>query len=34
MLALAHWEVHLGGSLIMTTLGMLTVNLLKGKGAA
>ena len=32
--ALAHSVVHLGGSLVMTTLGMLTVNLLKVKGAA
>ena len=34
MWALAHSATHLGGSLIMTTLGMLTVNLLKVKGAA
>ncbi len=32
--ALAHTTVHLGGSLVMTVLGMLTVNLLKIKGAA
>ena len=32
--ALAHTTVHLGGSLVMTVLGMLTVNLLKMKGAA
>jgi CrcB protein len=31
--ALAHTTVHLGGSLVMTVLGMLTVNLLKMKGA-
>lgn len=30
--ALAHISLHLVGSLIMTTLGMLTVNLLKAKG--
>jgi CrcB protein len=30
--ALAHTTVHLGGSLVMTVLGMLTVNLLKVKG--
>jgi len=32
--ALAHTAVHLGGSLVMTTLGIVTVNLLKAKGAA
>lgn len=32
--ALAHTTVHLGGSLAMTSLGILTVNLLKAKGAA
>ena len=32
--ALAHTTVHLGGSLVMTVLGMLTVNLLKAKGVA
>ncbi|OIR15400.1 putative fluoride ion transporter CrcB [mine drainage metagenome] len=32
--ALAHTTVHLGGSLVMTVLGMLTVSLLKAKGAA
>ncbi len=32
--ALTHTAVHLGGSLAMTTLGILTVNLLKAKGAA
>lgn len=32
--ALAHTTVHLGGSLVMTVLGILTVNLLKAKGAA
>lgn len=32
--AVAHATVHLGGSLFMTVLGMLTVNLLKVKGAA
>ncbi len=32
--ALAHTAVHLGGSLVMTTLGMLTISLLKAKGAA
>ena len=32
--ALAHSVVHLSGSLVMITLGMLTVNLLKVKGAA
>ena len=32
--ALAHTTVHLGGSLVMTTLGILTVSLLKAKGAA
>ena len=32
--ALAHTTVHLGGSLVMTVLGMLTVNLIKIKGAA
>lgn len=32
--ALAHTAVHLGGSLVMTTLGILTVSLLKVKGAA
>lgn len=31
--ALAHTAVHLGGSLVMTVLGMLTVSLLKAKGA-
>jgi len=31
---LAHTSVHLGGSLVMTTLGILTVSLLKAKGAA
>lgn len=30
--ALAHITLHLGGSLIMTTLGMLTVKLIKAKG--
>ncbi len=32
--ALAHTAVHLGGSLVMTALGILTVNLLKSQGAA
>lgn len=32
--ALAHTAVHLGGSLLMTALGILTVSLLKAKGAA
>ncbi len=32
--ALAHTAVHLGGSLSMTALGMLTFSLLKAKGAA
>ena len=32
MWALAHSAMHLGGSLAMTTLGILTVNLLKAKG--
>jgi len=32
--ALAHSAVHLGGSLAMTGLGILTVSLLKAKGAA
>jgi len=32
--ALAHTAIHLGGSLVMTTLGILTVSLLKAKGAA
>ncbi|QKE41949.1 MAG: fluoride efflux transporter CrcB [Ferrovum myxofaciens] len=32
--SLAHMAAHLGGSLVMTVLGMLTVNLLKAKGAA
>ncbi len=32
--ALAHSAVHLGGSLIMTTLGMLTVSLLKANASA
>jgi CrcB protein len=32
--ALAHTAVHLGGSLVMTMLGILTVSLLKAKGAA
>lgn len=32
--ALAHTAVHLGGSLLMTALGILTVSLLKVKGAA
>lgn len=32
--ALAHTTVHLGGSLFMTVLGLLTVNLLKAKGVA
>lgn len=32
--ALAHTAVHLGGSLVMTTLGMLTFSLLKAKGVA
>jgi CrcB protein len=32
--ALAHSAVHLGGSLIMTALGILTVNLLKANGSA
>lgn len=31
--ALAHTAVHLGGSLVMTALGILTVSLLKAKGA-
>ena len=30
---LAHSAAHLGGSLVMTTLGILTVTLLKAKGA-
>jgi len=34
LLALAHTTVHLGGSLVMTTLGILTISLLKAKGAA
>jgi len=29
-----HVAVHLGGSLVLTALGMATVNLLKAKGAA
>jgi len=32
--ALAHTAVHLGGSLVMTALGILTVSLLKAKGVA
>jgi len=32
--ALAHSAVHLGGSLVMTALGILTVNLLKANGSA
>ncbi|BBP04928.1 putative fluoride ion transporter CrcB [Sulfuriferula plumbiphila] len=32
--ALAHIVAHLGGSIAMTGLGMVTVNLLKTKGAA
>jgi CrcB protein len=32
--AAAHTAVHLGGSLLMTALGILTVSLLKAKGAA
>ena len=32
--ALAHSAVHLAGSLVMTVLGILTVSLLKAKGAA
>jgi CrcB protein len=32
--AAVHVAVHLGGSLIMTVLGIATVNLLKAKGAA
>ncbi|MGC2456655.1 MAG: fluoride efflux transporter CrcB [Gallionellaceae bacterium] len=32
--ALAHMAVHLGGSLVMAALGILTVSLLKAKGAA
>jgi CrcB protein len=32
--ALGHTAVHLGGSLVMTALGILTVSLLKVKGAA
>lgn len=32
--ALAHSVVHLGGSLSMTALGMLTVSLFKAKGVA
>ncbi len=32
--AVAHTVVHLGGSLVMTALGILTVSLLKTKGAA
>ena len=32
--ALAHTAVHLGGSLVLTALGILTVSLLKAKGAA
>ena len=32
--ALAHSTVHLGGSLVMTALGMLTVSLLKANGSA
>lgn len=32
--ALAHTAVHLCGSLVMTTLGILTISLLKTKGAA
>ncbi len=32
--ALAHTAVHLGGSLVMTALGMLTVSLLKANGSA
>ena len=32
--ALAHSAVHLGGSLVMTALGMLTVSLLKANGSA
>jgi len=32
--ALAHSAVHLGGSLVMTALGILTVSLLKANGSA
>jgi len=32
--ALAHTAIHLGGSLVMTALGILTVSLLKAKGVA
>lgn len=32
--AAAHTAAHLGGSLLMTALGILMVNLLKAKGAA
>jgi fluoride exporter len=32
--ALVHTTIHLGGSLVMTALGMLTVSLLRAKGAA
>jgi len=32
--ALAHTAVHLGGSLVMTALGILTVSLLKANGSA
>ncbi|MDD5404310.1 MAG: fluoride efflux transporter CrcB [Sulfuricella sp.] len=32
--AFLHMSVHLGGSLAMTALGMLTVSLLKAKGGA
>jgi len=32
--ALAHMAVHLGGSLAMTALGIMTFSLLKAKGAA
>ncbi|MGA8147532.1 MAG: fluoride efflux transporter CrcB [Gallionellaceae bacterium] len=32
--ALAHTAVHLGGSLVMTALGIMTISLLKVKGAA
>lgn len=32
--ALAHTALHLGGSLVMTALGILTVSLLKANGSA
>lgn len=32
--AVAHTAVHLGGSLVMTALGILTVSLLKANGSA